>query len=109
MYRQGRQPGHETCVAKATRQAAEKCAAEAGKAVKRAMKAATSAARVRDGTEPPVPFAALPRAIAERVARTGAAGARPGRKRAAPPSKGGGKRRNRWTAEEVQNLRDGIE
>jgi SWI/SNF-related matrix-associated actin-dependent regulator of chromatin subfamily A member 5 len=63
--------------------------------VKRARKAAANAARVRDGTEQPVPFAALPRAIAERVARTGAAGARPGRKRAAPPSKGGGKRPRR--------------
>ena len=78
--------GEKSALALSARAECERLAAEAGKAVKRAMKAATSAARVRDGTEPPVPFAALPRAIAERVARTGAAGARPGRKRAAPPS-----------------------
>ena len=87
--------GEKSALALSARAECERLAAEAGKAVKRAMKAATSAARVRDGTEPPVPFAALPRAIAERVARTGAAGARPGRKRAAPPSKGGEKRRGR--------------
>ena len=86
--------GEKSALALSARAECERLAAEAGKAVRRAAKAAASAARVRDGTEPPVPFAALPRSIAERVARTGAAGAKAqGRKRAATnASRGGGKR-----------------
>ena len=87
--------GDKSARALSARAECERLAAEAGKAVKRAMKAAASAARVRDGTESPVPFTALPRAIAERVARTGAAGAKApsGARAATSAPKSGGKRR----------------
>ena len=84
--------GEKSALALSARAECERLAAEAGKAVKRAMKAATSAARVRDGTDPPVPFAALPRAIAERVARDRRRRRAPGPQARRPPSKGGEKR-----------------
>ena len=47
-------------------------AAEAGKAVRRARRAAANAARCRDGTARPVPFTQIPNAIARRLRETGA-------------------------------------
>lgn len=65
------QASDKTQRAAAARNECQRLANEAGKAVRRARKAAANAARVRNGTEQPVLFKSIPPKIARRLKETG--------------------------------------